>query len=141
MSALFDTSVLIAALTSGHPEHSAARARVLQVQRNDQAFISGHTLAELYAVLSGVAKWRIRPQQALRSVEMVSQPFTVLPLSPEDHLWCLRHMATLGLSGGGIYDCLHARAALNAKVERLYTLNEKRFRRLGSEIAALVEHP
>ena len=141
MSALFDTSVLIAALTSGHPEHSAARARVLQVQQDDQAFISSPTLAELYAVLSGVAKWRIRPQQALRSIELVSQPLTILPLSPEDYSWCLRHMAALGLSGGSIYDCLHARAALNAKVERLYTLNEKHFRRLGLEIAALIERP
>jgi predicted nucleic acid-binding protein len=50
---LFDTSVLIAALVVSHPQHAACFPRLKAAQSKQiQGFISTHTLAEAYSVLT-----------------------------------------------------------------------------------------
>ncbi len=49
---LFDTSVLVAALWTNHPQHSLCLSRLKKVKSgNLQGIICTHTLAELYSVL------------------------------------------------------------------------------------------
>ena len=53
MRILFDTSVLVAALIETHPMHKSAFARLKRVvERADEGFVSAHSVAELYAVLT-----------------------------------------------------------------------------------------
>ena len=50
-------------------------------------------------------------------------------------------MVQLGITGGGIYDTLIAKTALNAQVDGLLTLNGKDFIRLGNQVKDLVREP
>lgn len=53
MKVLFDTSVLVAALIVDHPKHSESLPWLLRIKAEEiQGFISTHSLAELYAVLT-----------------------------------------------------------------------------------------
>ncbi|HJS57618.1 MAG TPA: type II toxin-antitoxin system VapC family toxin [Vicinamibacteria bacterium] len=60
MKVLFDTSVLVAAMVEGHPEHDRALAWLERARRGAlEFFVAAHSLAELCAVLS--ASWPARP--------------------------------------------------------------------------------
>ena len=63
VKALFDTSVLVAAIVDGHPKHEKALPWLSKAKAQEIEFIvSSHTLAELYAVLSALpVKPRISP--------------------------------------------------------------------------------
>jgi predicted nucleic acid-binding protein len=50
-------------------------------------------------------------------------------------------MVQLGITGGGIYDALIAKTALNARVDGLLTLNSKDFIGLGNQVKDLVREP
>ena len=70
MKTLFDTSVIIAALVESHPMHDRAFPWLRQAKANEFEFVvAGHTLAELYAVLSTLPiKPRISPLVAHRLI-------------------------------------------------------------------------
>ncbi len=63
MKVLFDTSVLVAAFIANHPEHTDSLPWLQRVQAEKIAgFISAHTIAELYAVLTRLPRQpRISP--------------------------------------------------------------------------------
>lgn len=53
MKILFDTSVLVAAIVEPHPQHAPAFRWLKRVRAKEfDMLIAGHTLAELYAVLT-----------------------------------------------------------------------------------------
>ncbi|MEH2407726.1 type II toxin-antitoxin system VapC family toxin [Nostoc sp.] len=53
MKVLFDTSVLVAALTVNHPKHSVYFSRLKAAKSIEvQGFISTHSLAETYFVIT-----------------------------------------------------------------------------------------
>ena len=53
MKALFDTSVLVAAFEVSHPRHGVCLPWLQRVQASEiDGYLSTHTLAELYSVLS-----------------------------------------------------------------------------------------
>jgi predicted nucleic acid-binding protein len=78
---------------------------------------------------------------AWRLVRENVEPATIVMLSAEDYRLTLQRMAELGVSGGAIYDALIARAAHNAKAERLLTFNPDDFKRVWPEGAARVSAP
>ncbi len=141
MRVLYDTSVLVAVLTSGHPQHHKTRTRfIAQVDASDiDVCVSTHALAELFAVLTRFPHWRISPSEAKKGIDQLRTRLTVVALDAEDYLWVLERIASLELSGAVVYDTLHARAALTCNASKLYTLNSKDFVRLGSDVASLVE--
>lgn len=143
MRILFDTSALVAALISSHPQHQAARACLVEnIQRDDvEVCVSSHALAELFAVLTRFPQWRVRADMALAIIEGIHPSVTVIALTEDDYMWVLEQVTSLGLSGAIVYDGLHARAALKAGVTTLYTLNTKDFVRLGDAVATLVASP
>ncbi len=141
MSVLFDTSALVAVLIAQHPEHDSARACFINHQTNGYICVSTHGLAELFAVLTRIPHWRVSVEQARQIIHSLRPHVTVVALDEDDYMWAIDRMVSLGIAGGAIYDCLHARAALKAEATTIYTFNTKHFARLGDEVNALVRKP
>ena len=144
MRVLFDTSVLVAGMVESHPQHSGAFAWLAKARSGEiDLFVSSHTLAELYSVLSTLPiRPRISPPTVRRLIqENVEAIATLVPLTGIDYLATLERVAALGLSGGIVYDALIARAAQSADVEGLLTLNRKHFRLVWPEGDSLLLAP
>lgn len=143
MKVLFDASVLVAALTVNHPKHSICFWWLKAAEsRKFQGFISTHSLAETYSVITRLPMQpRITPQQAQSIIVDISQYLEGIPLLSDDYQAAITQMATLNFPGCGIFDALIAQAALKAEVAVLLTLNPNRFTRLGNAIADLVQVP
>lgn len=143
MRVLFDTSVLVAALIVSHPHHSACFLRLKAAESKQvQGFISTHSLAETYSVITRLPiQPRIAPSQAQSIITDISQYLEIVPLLPDDYLAAIARIVALNLPGGGIFDALIAQAALKAEAEFLLTLNPNHFTRLGEAIANFVQVP
>jgi predicted nucleic acid-binding protein len=62
MKYLFDTSVLVAAILTGHNSYQTCLPLLQQAQtRQIDGLISTHTLAELYSVLTRIPQTKITP--------------------------------------------------------------------------------
>ncbi|MFB2875602.1 type II toxin-antitoxin system VapC family toxin [Floridanema aerugineum] len=143
MKVLFDTSVLVPALIVSHPKHSVCFSRLKAAESKQiQGFISTHSLAETYSVITRLPiQPRINPEQAQSIIVDILQYLEVIPLFSNDYQIAIAQMATLNIPGGGIFDALIAQAALKAEVSVILTLNPNHFTRLGSAIANLVQVP
>ncbi len=143
MKVVFDTSVLVAALIVDHPKYSESLPWLLRLKVEEiQGFISTHTLAELYAVLTRLPlPQMIAPALAQHLIEENLDKFQKVVLSAGDYQTTLVRLVRLNIVGGSIYDGLIAQAALKAKVDILLTLNPKHFTRLGDDVAGLVQVP
>jgi predicted nucleic acid-binding protein len=142
MKILFDTSVLVASLSARHPEHPRAFQQYQKVIMSKvEGCFSTHTLAELYSVMTGHPSWRISPSDLQKVIEEELNAFEVISLSTRDYQNAVASLVKLAITGGGIFDMLHAQAALKAKADVLLTLNKKHFIRLGEEVANLVKEP
>lgn len=118
MKLLLDTSVLVAGMVEAHPEHERALVWLERVSNTDNGFMSVHSLAEVYAVLTRLpVQPKIHPEQ-------------------EDYFNAIQNLAKAKLVGGIVYDALIMQTAIKAGVEQLITLNAKDFCRLypNSEI-------
>lgn len=143
MKVLFDTSVLVAAIVVNHPRHAVCIPWLERATSGViEGYISTHTLAETYAVLTRLPlSPRIAPELAQRLMAENLRSFKIVPLMSEDYQCAIDTMVNLSLTGGGIYDTLIAQAALKASVNILLTLNPDHFTRLGDEIARRVQTP
>jgi predicted nucleic acid-binding protein len=144
MKVLADTSVLIAAMVESHPEHERAFPWLRQAkQKRIDLFVSAHTLAELYAVLTTLpVQPRLGPDTARRLIrEDVESIAGVIALRGTDYRHVLDDMSALGLSGGVVYEALGARAARKAGVDRLITFNVADFRRVWPDAGAIIQAP
>ncbi|MFZ2656058.1 MAG: PIN domain-containing protein [Victivallales bacterium] len=130
-SYLFDTSVLVAAILEKHPKHEKA-FRWLKAASNGKIgfYISSHTLAELYSVLTGMpSSPKISPSQAKLLIEKNTQAARIIDLNEKDYWAVIVLLSDLNLSGGVIYDALSAYAARKAKADHILTFNENDFKR------------
>ncbi len=144
MKVFFDTSVLVAALVREHPRHERAFDRLRRVRSGPDAMLtSGHTLEELFAVLTTLpVSPRIAPGAAARLIgESVETHAEIVTLTAADYRETVRRLGDLGLSGGIIYDALACCAAVRADADLILTFNTKDFRRAWPEIGASVEEP
>lgn len=108
----------------------------------ERGLTSTHALAELYATLTSIPHQpRIMPSDARRAIDHVRDSFEIVVLTEEMYLAAVDTVVSLGVPGGGIYDALHARAAIEADASALATWNPKHFVRLGAEVADLVQEP
>jgi uncharacterized integral membrane protein len=67
--------------------------------------------------------------------------FGAVPLDQHDYWLVIERVSGLSLPAGGIYDALHAQAALKSIADQLLTFNAKHFVRLGDDVAALARVP
>lgn len=136
MKVLFDTSVLVAAIVEPHPLHVPAFTWLKRARAKEfDMLIAGHTLAELYAVLTtlpispkitpGMARYLINSD-----VETIAK---MISLSASDYSSVVKRMADLGLSGGVIYDAIIAKVANKSDVDHILTFNIDDFRRVWPE--------
>ena len=99
MKVLFDTSVLVPALIVNHPKHSVCFSRLKAAESKQiQGFISTHSLAETYSVITRLPiQPRITPEQAQSIIVDVLQYFEVIPLFSNDYQIAIAQMATLNI--------------------------------------------
>jgi len=144
MKVMADTSVLIAAMVESHPGHERAFPWLRQAKRKQvDLFVSTHTLAELYAVLTTLpVQPRLSPDIARRLIrEDIESVARIVDLRGEDYRQVLDDMSDSGLSGGVIYDALVVRAARKAKVDRLLTFNVADFQRVWPDSGKIIQAP
>jgi predicted nucleic acid-binding protein len=129
----FDTSVLVAVSVLEHPHHRQALAAFRLSEEGNGIWTSQHTVAELYAALTGLPlNPRIHPADALQIIEqdLLSQ-VGIVALEPEDYRFVVRDIAAKGWRSGRIYDALHLRCAQKKAADRIYTFNWRHFQELA----------
>lgn len=144
MKVLFDTSVLVAAMVYGHPDHERSFPWLEKAVQGDiQGLVAGHTLAELYAVLSSLpVRPRLSPKSVVRLLEANIIPnFTVIELTSTDYHRIITDLSALGVAGGAVYDGLIAHLAIKTGADILMTLNTKDFERLLPDRSGLIRSP
>jgi len=125
-----DTSVLVPALASWHPQHEEARA----VVKGRVDVLVGHALLEAYSVLTRLPPpHRFTPLLAGALVEGLGR--RVIQLT--DHPSLIARMAGGGLGGGSVYDALISATA--AEHECLLLTRDHRARTTYDVIGARYE--
>jgi predicted nucleic acid-binding protein len=136
MKILFDTSVLVAAIVEPHPLHAPAIRWLKRARAKEfDMLIAGHTLAELYAVLTTLPiSPKITPGIAGHLIHSdVETLAKMVSLSPLEYSSVVKRMVDLGLSGGVIYDAIIAKAANKSGVDHVLTFNIDDFKRVWPE--------
>jgi predicted nucleic acid-binding protein len=144
MITLFDTSVIIAALVEAHPIHQRAFPWLKQAkEKHFELIAAGHTLAELYAILSTLpTKPRISPAAAWRLIhENIEAVAKIVSLTAAEYGAVIKKISEKGLAGGITYDALIAKVAEKSKVEQLLTLNPDHFKRVWPEGEKIIVAP
>jgi predicted nucleic acid-binding protein len=144
MKTLFDTSVIIAALVEVHPMHQRAFPWLKQAkEKNFELIVAGHTVAELYAVLSTLpTKPRISPAVAWKLIhENVETVAKIVPLTAVEYSSTIKTISEMGLAGGITYDALIAKVAEKSKVEQVLTVNPDHFKRVWPEGEKIIVSP
>jgi predicted nucleic acid-binding protein len=138
---LFDTSVIIAALLPKHTSHSPCFLQLQSAKSGQfQGYLSTHSLAELYSVLTRMpSQPRMSPQAAKALIGRCLQYLQAVPLDTTDYQSAIAQMTDLNLPGGGIFDALISQAALKIGADKIMTLNPKHFTRLSISIAQITE--
>lgn len=139
MSALLDTSAIIASLDEDETAHQAAHRRL--VAGGCSVYL--HGLAETFSVLTGGRRARrVEPALAAQLIEEAVLPFVrLVALTPGDVRGALAQCQARGVRGGAIYDFLHLCAARKAKVDSLVTLDRRHFEAIARAGDPRIEAP
>lgn len=128
MSALLDSSVLVAALAPDEDRHAECLSLLMQ---NGNA-VYAHAFLETFSTLTG-GRLGMKVDADL-AAQLLSE--TVLPrvrvieLGAAELLNALRIARKQGVRGGGVYDYMHMVAARKTKADLLYTINFGDFQNL-----------
>jgi predicted nucleic acid-binding protein len=131
-------------MVEAHPAHPQGWTWLKRVTGGaDQGLIAAHSLAELYAILTTLpVQPTISPTDARRLIQHNIIPsLEIVSLSDQDYIQIIEHLASLGIIGGATYDALILRAADNAHVDLVVTLNERDFRRVYPSLAEKIVAP
>jgi predicted nucleic acid-binding protein len=141
VSVFLDTSVLVAAVRTADLRHADSH-ELVQKCRPDNSSCAAHTLAEIYASLTGMRPPnRFRPEQAMLVVDGFRAKFRCVELTADEVLNTARGIAGLGLMGGIIYDALLLTCARKVNADRIYTWNVRHFQMVAPDLAGRVAEP
>ena len=141
MKLFFDSSVLVPALLPDH-EHHARSFAAFAAASPKNAGCAAHSLAEVYATLTRYpGKQRLSAEHAMLLIQEIERRCTLVSLDGDEYRASVRHIATMGIVGGAVYDGLVAACALKSGADHLYTWNARHFNLLGAEIQKLVAMP
>ena len=143
MKVLFDTSVLVAASLTQHPQHTTCFPKLQSAKLGQiQGYLSTHSLAETYSVITRLPiQPRVAPSDAESVITDFLQYLQIVSLDGQDYQSAIACMVDLNIPGGGVFDALIAQAALKVQVDILFTLNPNHFTRLGQAIAQIAQVP
>jgi hypothetical protein len=106
------------------------------------AACAAHTLAELYASLTGMPPpHRFLPAQALLILENVRARLNCVALTAEEVFETTQRMAKLKLPGGIIYDALLLTCARKVEASQIFTWNVKHFKLVAPDLAERIVTP
>jgi predicted nucleic acid-binding protein len=133
MKSYFDTSALLPALVTAHPEHERCKRTFENaLSQGEIVCLSMHVFAELYANLTRFPLGKkISPELAKETLIALGKTVSTIDLTRSDYEAALQRCARLG--SGIIYDALHLQAAIKARAKVLYTANLRDFQRLADE--------
>jgi len=141
VKAFFDTSVLLPTFLEHHVHHEASLKVFLKADRKE-SYCGGHSLAELFATATRLpGEDRLSGEQVLLFLENVRERMTIVTLTADEYYAVVKDASAGSIVGGMIYDAIHARCALKAGAEVIYTWNIKHFQQLGSDIAKRLRTP
>jgi predicted nucleic acid-binding protein len=141
VKALFDTSVLVASVLEADHRHEASH-KLLRQFAPHEASCAAHSLAELYAALTGIKPPnRIRPDIAELLLEHFKTSLHCISLTADEVLQTIHRTAALKLPGGIIYDALLLACARKIEAERIYTWNVKHFQMVAPNLAERIMTP
>jgi predicted nucleic acid-binding protein len=131
MSALLDSSVLVAALASDELKHAECLAILLKGGN----CIYSHALLETFSTLTGGKLGvRVTADFAARMLsETVLPRVAVIEVSSAENVAALATAQARGVRGGGVYDYMHLVAARKANASVIHTLNRDDFLHLRRE--------
>jgi predicted nucleic acid-binding protein len=139
MSALLDSSVLVAALASDELKHPECLALLLKGGN----CIYSHALLETFSTLTGGKLGvRVTADFAVRMLaETVLPRVSVIELSSAEIIAALAVAQSRGVRGGCVYDYMHLVAAMKAGVSMIHTLNMDDFLHLRRDNDPEVQLP
>ncbi|MGO9318674.1 MAG: type II toxin-antitoxin system VapC family toxin [Terracidiphilus sp.] len=141
MKALLDTSVLVASVREADQRHEVSRGLLMKFAPHE-ASCAVHTLAELYATLTGMKPPnRLRPDQAVLIVEQFRARLECIALSSEEVSQTIQQTAAMKLSGGIVYDALILACARKIQAEHIYTWNVKHFQMVAPDLSRRIVTP
>jgi predicted nucleic acid-binding protein len=141
MKVLMDTSTLVAGMLPAHPHYASAEPWLMKANAGAfELFISVHSIAEMYAVLTRLPlKPAVGPLQANKLIsDNVLSCAKAVTLTESDYVSLVADLSQRGIIGGIVYDAVIARAAELSQVDRLVTLNVAHFQRVWPAGAARV---
>lgn len=140
MKYYLDTNIWIAALLDKHPKHQNSKQLIIDcLEQNIEIVTSGHCLAEVYSVLTKLPlAIRIQPDVVITLIDknMVAN-CEIIDLNTAEYIEVLKEAANNNLTSGTIFDGLHVKAALKARVNKIFTYNLKDFKKF--EIPETIE--
>lgn len=139
MTALLDSTVLVAALAPDEERHAECLALLMQGGHAAYA----HAFLETFSTLTG-GKLGMRVDAALAArllADTVLPRIRVIDLGIDELVAALHSARKHGVRGGGVYDYMHLIAARKARAEVLHTLNVSDFQHLCRETDPEVRLP
>jgi len=141
VTSFFDTSVLFAAFIEDH-EHHVPSLRAFSRSTRKTGCCAAHSLADLYAIATGLPRrQRLTRDQALMLLENVRERLTLVALDPQEYLDEIARAASVGVSGGTIYDALLIACAAKARASVIYTWNVGHFRQAWPTLGERIQAP
>jgi predicted nucleic acid-binding protein len=121
MKFALDSSVIVAALCAGDPDHAACRKLLLSGRHS----VLAHAFAETFSTLTGGRLgFRVPVSDAAMLLrKQVAPKLRSAHLDADDLLAAFEEAEARGVRGGAIYDYLHLVAARKAAAKQFFTLN------------------
>lgn len=125
MTALLDTSVILASLDADEPAHESCDA--LLAQGDHRIYV--HALAESFSILTGGrSARRLDAAVAVQLLQESVLPFVrAVTLTGKETMTALAGARERGVRGGAVYDYLHLTAARKTGAATLVTLDRRNF--------------
>jgi predicted nucleic acid-binding protein len=139
MTALLDTSIIVASLDPDEPHHAACDRLV----GRGGHVLHAHALAETFSILTGGRHGRrLAASQAAELLDASVLPFvSLVALTGRETVAALQACEARGVRGGAVYDWLHLAAARKAGAARLITLDAGDFRAIARPGDPTIETP
>lgn len=140
MITFFDTSVLVAACQKQNEFHKASLEAFARADKAHSA-CGIHTLAEIYAALTGMSRFRVPPSLAVLFIEQVRDRCRIIAPGADIYWSTIEKAAQRNIMGGTIYDALLLACARKSKADRILTWNVRHFRLAAPDLADRIETP